>query len=908
MGRIQSNIGLITGVPIEDTVNQLMQLNSLARTRLAARNKALSNEQGAITALTTLVVGMQLTTDRLGQASLFSSTSVSSSKSDLISARSTGTPGLGSYNFVPIRQAQSQQLTSSLVPSASHKLSPGELTIHSGGFLDESVSLDLLNGGAGVARGFIRVTDRSGATKDVDLRFAQNANDVVNAINSTDGLSVVAKVQDGRFVLTDVSASTTSNLSVQEVGSGTTARDLGLSEISTNTNTAEGGYVYYLSNNSLLRNLLDSRGLNLPAEGNALQLLLHDGSQINFSTDLDTRSASLGQLLSELNSAGQGKIEARIASDGRSIEINDLTSGSGEFSISSPSGNLAEQLGFPSEINGNMATSARLLSGLSDTLLSSFRGGSGLGELSNITITDRQGNSDTIDLSSADTLRDVIDTLNSGANNASFRVQLNRTKTGLEVIDTSGGSGSLQIANADSSNSATKLGIETSVSSGSIDSGSLERQYINHGTSLESFLGGASLSKSSFQITDSNGLSATFNVQARDPKTIGDVIDGINSLGLGVTAKINDAGDGFVLVDTAGGSQDLTVQDVGSGNAAKQLRILGTASDIQDDGQTVSGINGSKTIRIATTAETDLSALVTEINQREGGSISASIINLGSSGVRLQLSGRQTGAQNRIAIGSTTGIDFTQTAEARDALISFGASEAGGGIVVSSSTDTFSGLVDGLEITVKGTSTSPVTVQVSENSDDLTKQIEQFVNQYNTLRDKFTELTSFNADTNEVGMLFGSNVALRTEMSLSRLVSNTIRSGTGNTIRSLPEIGVSLNESGKLSFDKEAFSKALAENPDAIRDFFLNETDGFSKKAKEVSDSLAGVKNGALLARNNTLQQTIDQNTTRISAMDLRLERQRQRLLLQFYGMEQAIAKLQTNLTAVNQIQAVPSV
>ncbi len=170
MGRIQSNIGLITGVPIEDTVNQLMQLNALSRNRLAARNALLGREQAAITSLTTLVIGVQLTTDRLGQSSLFRSTTVTSSRNDLISARSVGSPKVGTYQFTPIRQAQSQQLTSTLFSSADHLVGEGQLTIHTGGFLDQSVALEQLNGGSGVAGGFIRITDRSGSSRDVDLR------------------------------------------------------------------------------------------------------------------------------------------------------------------------------------------------------------------------------------------------------------------------------------------------------------------------------------------------------------------------------------------------------------------------------------------------------------------------------------------------------------------------------------------------------------------------------------------------------------------------------------------------------------------------------------------------------------------------------------------------------------------
>lgn len=386
---------------------------------------------------------------------------------------------------------------------------------------------------------------------------------------------------------------------------------------------------------------------------------------------------------------------------------------------------------------------------------------------------------------------------------------------------------------------------------------------------------------------------------------MGDIIDGINSLGLGITASVNEAGDGIVLIDSTGGSQKMTVEDVGTGSAATQLRIAGTAAAIDHFDATVSGINGSRNLEITTTSQTTLSDLVQQINDLSGGPVNANLMSLGSSGVRLQINGRQSGLHSRVMIESTNGLALTQTSEARDALLSFGSSEAGGGVLVSSSTNRFSDLIEGLEINVTGTSTNPVTVEVKESSDGLSRQIETFVEQYNKLRDKYNELTAFNAEKNEIGLLFGSNVALRLEMAFTRLMSSSSRSNQAGAIRSLPEIGVRLNESGKLTFDKQQFEQVRAANPQAVKEFFVNESNGFSKRAKDVSDSLAGVQNGTLLARNNALQQSIDQNASRIASMDIRLEQQRNRLLQQFYGLEQAISKLQSNMTAINQLQVI---
>ena len=112
MGRIQSSIGIITGVPITQTVDQLMAISARPRDLLASRTKQLQTEQTAISESTALTLAMQLAGKSLGKESLFTATTASSSNAAALSATVTGTPAAGSYQFTPLAQAQAQQLLS----------------------------------------------------------------------------------------------------------------------------------------------------------------------------------------------------------------------------------------------------------------------------------------------------------------------------------------------------------------------------------------------------------------------------------------------------------------------------------------------------------------------------------------------------------------------------------------------------------------------------------------------------------------------------------------------------------------------------------------------------------------------------------------------------------------------------
>ena len=66
------------------------------------------------------------------------------------------------------------------------------------------------------------------------------------------------------------------------------------------------------------------------------------------------------------------------------------------------------------------------------------------------------------------------------------------------------------------------------------------------------------------------------NTLGHEAKTVGDVIDRINASTSGkVEARINDTGDGILLVDKAGGSGTLSVSEVGTGTDGGRSQVVG---------------------------------------------------------------------------------------------------------------------------------------------------------------------------------------------------------------------------------------------------------------------------------------------------------------------------------------------
>jgi flagellar hook-associated protein 2 len=903
MGRIQSNVGLITGVPIQQTVDQLMALQAVPRDRLLARQRSLQAQQAALTDLTAAVLGVQFAARRLKSVDLFQQRTVASSNASLLTGTAAPAVPAGQYQFVAVRQTQTHHATSSGISASDAALGGGSFSFRFGGHVDQGLNLSELNAGQGVAAGKIRITDRSGASAIVDLRYVRTIDDVLAAINSADGAEVEAVAVGDRLRLIDNSGGA-GNLRVQEVNGGTTAADLGLAGINVAADSADGADVVSLFDGFDLGRLNDDNGVALLDELPDIQVTFRDNSaalSIDLNPSGDDPPRTLGDIIDRLNAADPTRLQASISADGKRIELTDLTTNNGgTFAVTSLlGGSAAEDLGLTESAAGDTISGRRLITGLKTTLLGTLAGGDGLGPLGDLDLTDRTGASATVSLAGAETLADVIDAINAAG--LEIRAEYNASRNGIALVDISGQTASnLIAADGDATDTATKLGLAASVAADQIDSGSLDRQVVSRSTLLSSYGGGEGVGQGSFLITNSNGQSAAVNLTVLQPETVGDVIDAINGLAIGVTASINDAGDGILLTDTAGGPGLMSVADVGAGHAAKDLRLAGQA--------TGTTIDGSTTFTIQLDAGDTLEDLVEKINDLGGGA-TASIFSEQSGSLRhhLSLLSGVAGKSGELLIdGSGLELTFRDIASAQDALLQVGAGSTFGGQLISSVSNAFDEVLPGLDVTLHGQSDDPVTLTVGQSVESVSGAIQTFVDLYNKLREKLDTYTAFNESDGTKGTLFGSSETLRLDADLARLVTGQFF-GVGN-VRSLAELGVSIDDRGRLSFSKTKLEERYAEDPEGVQAFFADETRGFGAKVDALIETLAGPGDSALVTRVATLQRRIEDAERRIDLMTARLDRNRERLLLQFFRTEEIVARMQNNLTAISQIQYIPPV
>ena len=906
MGRIQTNIGLITGFPIVDTVDQLISISAQPRDLLRSRTQQLSAEQVAITQLTSFLVTFQDATNNLGKNSLFESQSISSSNEALLTATANGNAVNGSYLFTPIRRATAQQVLSNSIIDKSQAIGAGSLTFQAGGFVDRGVKLSRLNDGQGVRRGQIRITDRSGTNAVVDLTQARTVDDVLAAINTAGDVNVTAEAHGDRIRLIDKTQQSVANLRVQEVNRGSTAADLGLAGIDTNQSQQDGDEVLRLYDGLWLSQLNGGNGVTLNNGVEDLRITFRDGS-----TDLDidiTTETTLEDLLATFNS--DGRIAAQVSADGDHLELTDQTAGANSFSVSSLfGGTLAEDLGIAqndTDADG-IITSDRLQPGLNGALLRNLKGGFGTGPLGLIDLTDRNGSTAFgIDLSTAETLQDVTNTINNAAVGITARV--NDARNGILLEDTSGGTGNLIVANGDATDSADTLGISMDAAENTVNGGSLDLQTVHEKTLLSSLNGGRGVDLGSLIITSSKPnemASIKLNDAGVKITTVGGVIDEINAKNIGVQARINDTGDGIVLIDTAGGSGALTVFEV-NGTTAADLGILGTATEQTMGGNTVDAIDGSQRVTIQIDAADTLDDLIDKINKTSSGVTASSVFD--GQGYRLSIVSDSTGrAGERLIDVSGTTLSLQKISQAQDALLAYGPPDTvASSILISSSNNTFTNVVEGTTVTLNGIANEAVTIEVAPSESSIISAAQAFVDAYNAIVDNIDSATFFDEIDNSTGILLGSSEVLRVESGLTNLLTGSFF-GLGK-FRSLEEVGIGLDQSGKLVLDSTKLTEAFEHYPEALETFFAkqseqgNTTLGVFAKLDELIESLAGDTNSLLSTRSETLSNKIDNNNERIDLLNQRLDTERQLLLNQFFQMETIIAQLQNSISALNSL------
>lgn len=306
---------------------------------------------------------------------------------------------------------------------------------------------------------------------------------------------------------------------------------------------------------------------------------------------------------------------------------------------------------------------------------------------------------------------------------------------------------------------------------------------------------------------------------------------------------------------------------------------------------------------------------VSTINTTAGAPVYAVNVN-----GKLVLASRSTGENARFTTADSAGGTVSQDAERLGQNATFTID----GEPFESQTNTVTGSLPGLQLTLKGTTSASVQIDVGAPGPDQTAlvgKVKAFTDAYNavvdSIRSKVSEKPIANAKSAaqaKTGALYGDsglNAALR---QLRQAVSDPV-AGNASALDQMAELGVStgaasgtINQdavAGKLTFDSAKLTAALNADPLAVRKLLggIAGTAGFAQRMEGLVDPLSGT-GGTLAGRISAEDSTLSRISRDLTDFDERMTRKQAALQKQWSALETALAAAQSRASDISGLSA----
>lgn len=355
----------------------------------------------------------------------------------------------------------------------------------------------------------------------------------------------------------------------------------------------------------------------------------------------------------------------------------------------------------------------------------------------------------------------------------------------------------------------------------------------------------------------------------------------------GVTAK---AGAGATA-----GSVDFTVDRLAQTHAGVTAAM--TAWPDSPPVLTFVGSDGTRTE--VTAASASLDDVVSAVNASAAG-VTAMKVSTGNGEFRLQLTSGTSGAAGSFTAyrGSGGDIDAGTAADlfaepgaavikaGQDAQVTLWAG-TGAAQAITSSSNTFSGLLPGVDVTLTSLPTTPVTVSVVRDNEQVTKKAADLVNALNGI---FAYIKTNSAVTPAAGSSGGTKAGIFAGDSTVRDAGHRLLSAASQPVdgKSPSEIGITITKEGNFTFDAEKFSAALAADPELVESALQTIAGRVDAAATITSDKYTGLITASIKGQQSLVADMQEQ----VLKWDDRLASREETLKRVYSGLEVQISRM----------------
>lgn len=315
------------------------------------------------------------------------------------------------------------------------------------------------------------------------------------------------------------------------------------------------------------------------------------------------------------------------------------------------------------------------------------------------------------------------------------------------------------------------------------------------------------------------------------------------------------------------------------------------------------------------TSQQNATAIVEALNQIEGilatttdskiilNSYSTTI-NIGGSSEALQSVGLQAGKYTDFSVLQKSILKTKNVQSATDSEISYN------GAIIKRASNTIDDVVGGLTINLQKVSEEgkPDTISITPNTEDIVKEVQEFVKAYNETVPKLDAVTKFDPDTKRGGVFNTESIIRSIRPDINQAITQRITHGL--EVKSLMDYGITLNDKSVMSLDAGKLASAISADPEKAKQVFyggetkdssgkFNRYDGIFAKVNAVLADLVEGGNAKL----KTFEQTLDRELKNYNSekdkakkmLDARYDTMAQR----FASFDEQIAKANNSFNAV---------
>jgi flagellar hook-associated protein 2 len=312
-------------------------------------------------------------------------------------------------------------------------------------------------------------------------------------------------------------------------------------------------------------------------------------------------------------------------------------------------------------------------------------------------------------------------------------------------------------------------------------------------------------------------------------------------------------------------------------------------------------------IDIVVGAADTLAAIRDKINAAKAG-VSASIVNDGT-GARLVLRASATGVEHAVRVTATDDDGNATDAAGLSALtydppngtgrmtqdmVAKDAAAKVNGLSIASASNTLSGVIDGVTLTLSKVTTAAVDVKVTQATDVMKKAVADFAKAYNDVQKYIADQTRYDPDSKNAAALQGDASTLTVQRQLRAALQGV--SSASAVFNRLSSLGLEVQRDGSLKIDDAKLADAMATQLDEVSRAFAFDggesgAHGFAVTLARLAEQMTE-SDGVVTRHTEALRERIKRNEKDQDRLEDRVAATRDRLLRQYTALDVQMAKL----------------